>query len=84
MVPEMRKMNIRSLKNIFVKRCGTDRLAELLCKGRGYEICGYVMGRRTFNIKVAMSMKFFAMVGWRRKFGVCLRKRPVQFLKVSL
>ena len=30
----MRKMNIRSLKNIFVKRCSTDRLAELLCKGR--------------------------------------------------
>ena len=42
----------------------------------GYEICGCVMGRRRFSIKVAMSRKFFAMVGWRRKFGVCLRKRP--------
>nr|DAJ86101.1 MAG TPA: hypothetical protein [Caudoviricetes sp.] len=63
----------------FIERCGTDRLAKLLCKGRGYEICGCVIGRRTLNIKVAMSRKFFAMVGWRRKFGVCLRKRPVQF-----
>ena len=35
----------------------------------GYEICGCIMGRRRFSIKVAMSRKFFAMVGWRRKFG---------------
>lgn len=63
-------------KRLFLdKRCGTDRLAESLCKGS-------VMGRRTFSIEAAMSRKFFAMVGWRRKFGVCLRKRPAQFLSL--
>ena len=70
-------------------QCGHRSAKHRSVSSFRYEICGCVMGRRRFSIKVAMSRKFFAMVGWRRKFGVCLRKRPAQFLslvflKVSL
>ena len=57
-------------------KCGHRSAKHRSVSSFRYEICGCVMGRRRFSIKVAMSRKFFAMVGWRRKFGVCLRKRP--------